>query len=99
MSSLLSSYLCRRVDSFLLTKLAILLSLKVFQSIMIALFERALYPKGNFGIKACCWIEYESRQRGIHIHHHACDHGGERMIAKLILLMVTITKQNHISAA
>ena len=41
----------------------------------------AFYPKGKFGIKAC-WIEYESRQRGIHIHHHACRHGGERMIAK-----------------
>jgi len=47
-----------------------------------SLFERAFYLKGNFGIKACCWIEYESRQRGIHIHHHACGHGGERMIAK-----------------
>ena len=47
-----------------------------------SLFERAFYPKGRFGIKACCWIEYESRQRGIHIHHHACGHGGERMIAK-----------------
>ena len=30
-----------------------------------SLFERVFYPKGKFGIKACCWTEYESRQRGI----------------------------------
>jgi len=47
-----------------------------------SLFERAFFPKGRFGIKACCWLEYESRQRGIHIHHHAYGHGGERVIAK-----------------
>ena len=47
-----------------------------------SLFERAFLPKGRFGIKACCWLEFESRQRGIHIHHHDCGHGGERVIAK-----------------
>ena len=46
-----------------------------------SLFERLFFPEGKFGIKACCWLEYESRQRGIHIHHHACGHGGERVIA------------------
>ena len=48
-------------------------------------FERAFYPKGKFGIKACCWIEYESKQRGIHIHHPACGHRGERMIANYLV--------------
>ena len=47
-----------------------------------SLFDRAFFPKGRFGIKACCWLEYESRQRGIPIHHHACGHGDERVIAK-----------------
>jgi len=48
-----------------------------------SLFERAFYIRKvrKFDFKACCWIEYESRQRGIHIHHHACGHGSERMIA------------------
>ena len=46
-----------------------------------SLYERAFYPIGKFGKKACCWLEYEARQRGIHIHHHRCGHGGERVIA------------------
>ena len=25
-----------------------------------SLFERAFFPEGRFGIKACCWLEYES---------------------------------------
>ena len=47
-----------------------------------SLFERLFFPEGKFGIKAFCWLEYQSRQRGSHIHHHACGHGGERVIAK-----------------
>ena len=43
--------------------------------------ERAFFPKGRFGKKACCWIKHESRGRGIHIHHHTCGHGGEHVIA------------------
>ena len=43
-------------------------------------FEKAFYPEGSFGIKATCWLEYEARQRGIHIHHHRCGHGGERTV-------------------
>ena len=44
-------------------------------------FEKAFYPEANFGIKATCWLEYEAQQRGIHIHHHRCGHGGERTVA------------------
>ena len=43
-------------------------------------FEKAFYPDASFGIKATCWLEYEARQRGIHIHHQRCGHGGERTI-------------------
>ena len=43
-------------------------------------FEKAFYPESSFGIKATCWLEYEERQRGIHIHHHRCGHGDERTI-------------------
>ena len=43
-------------------------------------FEKAFYPEGSFGVKATCWLEYEAKQRGIHIHHHRCDHGDERTI-------------------
>ena len=43
-------------------------------------FEKAFYPESSFGIKATCWLEYEVRQRGIHIHHHRCGHGGERTV-------------------
>ena len=43
-------------------------------------FEKAFYPNGSFGIKATCWIEHEAKQRGIHIHHQKCGHGGKRTI-------------------
>ena len=43
-------------------------------------FEKAFYPESSFGIKATCWLEYETRQRGIHIHQHRCGHGSERTI-------------------
>ena len=45
------------------------------------LLKKRVYPGANFGIKATCWLEYESRQRGIHIHHHRCSYGGERIVA------------------
>ena len=44
-------------------------------------FEKAFYPESSFGIKATCWLQHEARQRGIHIHHHRCGHGGERIVA------------------
>ena len=44
-------------------------------------FEEAFYPEGSFGVKATCWLEYEAKNRGIHIHHHRCGHGGERIVA------------------
>ena len=44
-------------------------------------FEKAFYPEGSFGIKATCWLEYEAQKRSIHIHHHRCGHGGERIVA------------------
>ena len=43
-------------------------------------FEKAFYPEGGFGIKACCWLEHVSRESGKHIHHHRCGHGGERTV-------------------
>ena len=45
-----------------------------------SVFEKAFYPKSSFGFKAVCWLEYEAKQRGIHIHHQRCGHGGERTI-------------------
>ena len=32
-------------------------------------FEKAFYPESSFGFKAVCWLEYEAKQRDIHIHH------------------------------
>ena len=43
-------------------------------------YEKAFYPKGNIGVSAIRWLEAESRQRDVHIHHHLCGHGGERWI-------------------
>ena len=45
-------------------------------------FEKAFYPNHgkNSSKMACKWIEYEAKQRGIHIHHDLCGHGGERFI-------------------
>ena len=43
-------------------------------------FEKAFYPEGSFGVKACCWLEHLSRESGKHIHHHRCGHGGERIV-------------------
>jgi hypothetical protein len=44
-------------------------------------YERAFYPKSNASKSSIQWLEYESKQRGLHIHHAYCGHGGERWIA------------------
>ena len=43
-------------------------------------FEKAFYPEGTFGTKGICWLKHLSRKSNKHIHHHKCDHGGERFI-------------------
>ena len=43
-------------------------------------FEKAFYPEGSSGVKSTCWLEYEAKNGGIHIHHHRCGHGGERIV-------------------
>ena len=43
-------------------------------------YEKAFYPDVHFGFKAVAWLEWEAKQRGIHIHHARCGHGGERYI-------------------
>ena len=45
-----------------------------------SVFEKAFYPNSSFGFKAVCWLEYEAKQQGIHIHHQRCGHGGERIV-------------------
>ena len=44
-------------------------------------YEKGFYPPTLFSYDAIRWIEYEARQRGIHVHHHLCGHGGERLVA------------------
>ena len=44
-------------------------------------YEKAFYPKRCVSDVSIRWLEAESRQRGVHIHHHLCGHGGERWIA------------------
>ena len=43
-------------------------------------YEKAFYPDVHFGFKAVAWLEWEAKQRDIHIHHARCGHGGERHI-------------------
>ena len=43
-------------------------------------YERAFYPKQTCSFVAIKWLEWEAKQRGIHIHHARCGHGGEREI-------------------
>ena len=43
-------------------------------------YERAFYPSGRCSFIATKWLEWEAKQRGIHIHHALCGHGGERQI-------------------
>ena len=43
-------------------------------------YERAFYPKQTCSFVAIKWLEWETKKRGIHIHHARCGHGGEREI-------------------
>ena len=43
-------------------------------------YEKAFYPESRCSFIAIKWLEWEARQRGIHIHHARCGHGGERKI-------------------
>ena len=41
-------------------------------------YEKAFYPESRCSFIAIKWLEWEARQRGIHIHHARCGHGGEQ---------------------
>ena len=43
-------------------------------------YERAFYPEQTCSFFAIKWLEWEAKNRGIHIHHARCGHGGERKI-------------------
>ena len=43
-------------------------------------YERAFYPDNRCSFIATKWLEWEAKQRDIHIHHARCGHGGERYI-------------------
>ena len=43
-------------------------------------YEKAFYPEARCSFIATKWLEWEAKQRGIHIHHARCGHGGERHI-------------------
>ena len=43
-------------------------------------YEKAFYPEARCSFIAIKWLEWEAKQRGIHIHHARCGHGGERHI-------------------
>ena len=43
-------------------------------------YEKAFYPECRCSFIATKWLEWEAKQRGIHIHHARCGHGGERHI-------------------
>ena len=43
-------------------------------------YERAFYPNNSCSFIGTKWIKWETKQRGIHIHHARCGHGGERYI-------------------
>ena len=43
-------------------------------------YERAFYPNDRCSFMSIKWLEWEAKQRGIHIHHARCGHGGERYI-------------------
>ena len=43
-------------------------------------YEKAFYPESRCSFIATKWLEWEAKQRGIHIHHARCGHGGERKI-------------------
>ena len=43
-------------------------------------YEKAFYPEARCSFIATKWLEWEAKQRGIHIHYARCGHGGERHI-------------------
>ena len=43
-------------------------------------YEKAFYPEDHCSFIGTKWLEWEAQQRGIHIHHARCGHGGERHI-------------------
>ena len=43
-------------------------------------YERAFYPDNRCSFIGTKWLEWEAKQRDIHIHHARCGHGGERHI-------------------
>ena len=43
-------------------------------------YEKAFYPENRCSFISIKWLEWEAKQRGIHIHHARCGHGGERKI-------------------
>ena len=43
-------------------------------------YEKVFYPEARCSFIATKWLEWEAKQRGIHIHHARCGHGGERHI-------------------
>ena len=43
-------------------------------------YERAFYPSNRCSFIGTKWLEWEAKQRNIHIHHARCGHGGERYI-------------------
>ena len=45
-----------------------------------SVYEKAFYPEARCSFIATKWLEWEAKQRGIHIHHARCGHGGKRHI-------------------
>ena len=41
-------------------------------------YELVFYPEDRCSFIGTKWLEWEAQQRGIHIHHARCGHGGER---------------------
>ena len=41
-----------------------------------------MYPNSTASKQALLWLEREAKQRGIHIHHAMCGHGGERWLPR-----------------
>jgi len=43
-------------------------------------FEKAFFPKHTASAESLRWLEQKGARRKIHIHHEACEHGGERWV-------------------
>ena len=52
-------------------------------------YEKAFYPEYRCSFIATKWLEWEAQQRGIHIHHTRCGHGGERQILGAWWMVIT----------